>query len=496
MFINELKNELNKGLQLTENGAVGFATSGKSLVDFNFKVSSYRNMSDKEIFHDFMKAYVEDAVLAMKLLFFVRDVRGGMGERRLFRVVMSELAKNEPKVVDAVLELIPFFGRWDDLFELMGTSLESRVVKMVAKQLISDIKGKADGKSISLLAKWMPSINCSNKERRLLGEKFAKAFGVSAKTYRKNLVELRKYLNVVEQKMSARQWSEIDYEDVPSRANLLYNSAFLKNDESRRREFLGAVEKGDSKINSATNFPHDILSNYGRFSQEDMTLEMLWKALPNYGNLENTLVVADGSGSMLSRVGDTKVTALDVANSLAIYFAEHCSGDFKNHYITFSTRPQLVNLGNGSLLSKKKIAERYSEVSDTDIFAVFRLVLETAVKRGMKQRDLPSTILIVSDMEFNSCATNVGETLFDKIRDNFTVHGYKVPRLAFWNVMSRTCTVPIQSNELGVSLISGFSPSSIKMVLSGQSDPFSALLEVLNSERYLPVGEALRLAER
>jgi len=248
------------------------------------------------------------------------------------------------------------------------------------------------------------------------------------------------------------------------------------------------------------------LAKYNSFGRKDQALEVLWKALPNFGNLENTLVVADGSGSMGARIGKTNIRALDVANALAIYFAEHCEGGFKNNYITFSHTPQLVNLGDGSLFSKKKIAEDHSEVANTNIEAVFELILKTAVNKKMKQEELPATILIISDMEFDECTSNrgawgwsrsdtkfatVNETLFAQLANKYAKYGYKLPRLAFWNVMSRTMTVPVQQNDAGVILVSGFSPAAVKLVLSGKADPYEALVDILKDPKYDVVEQAL-----
>lgn len=507
MFIEELRKEMASSvLKQTENGAYGHSTTGKALLDMNFKVSSYRNLGENEIVSDFRRAFAQDPIMALRFLFYARDVRGGLGERRLFRVIIKEIANDSPHMAENLFSLIAEFGRWDDVFALFGTPVEKFAIGEIATQLSKDLRSVSAGSdSISLLAKWMPSINGSNKERKLLAVKLARAFGMTDKTYRKIISKLRAHLDVVERKMSAKKWSEIKYSAVPSRANLIYNVAFLRNDEERRRQFLGKVEAGEEKIHSATNFPHDIVNSYEKYRAKDTTLEELWKALPNYGALENTLVVADGSGSMQSTIGESKITALSVANALAIYFAEHCVGGFKNNYITFSETPQLVNLGNGTLYSKIKIAKSHNEVANTNIEAVFDLILKTAVSRGMKQEELPGTILIVSDMEFDSCATSntdkkrsywdttpsIKKTLFSEIASRYESVGYKMPKLAFWNVMSRTNTIPVIENEAGVSLVSGFSPAAIKMVLSGKADPYEALVEVLMNPRYDVVEKAM-----
>lgn len=325
--------------------------------------------------------------------------------------------------------------------------------------------------------------------------------------YRRTLSALRRYTDVVEVKMSSKMWGEIDYEAVPSRANLIYNGAFLRNDEERRRAFLASLEKGEARINASTLFPYDIVhqycnGGYGRSPKTyDATIEALWKNLPDLvQGCGNTIVVADGSGSMMSRVGSSGVTALEVANSLAIYFAEHSSGEFKNKYITFSERPQFVDFSNASNLRDKILtALRHSEVANTNIEAVFDLILATAINNNLAQEDIPANILIISDMEFDGCAcTNrssyggVNSKLFKVIEQKYKNAGYKLPRLVFWNVNSRTNTIPVRENDMGVALVSGFSVNICKMVMSGKTDPFECLLETLNTPRYQPVEDALK----
>ena len=364
--------------------------------------------------------------------------------------------------------------------------------------------------SISLLAKWMCSENASSAQTKKNAKILREGLGLSSREYRKMLSEMRNYLDVVEVKMSAKNWSEIRYEAVPSRANLIYNGAFLRNDEERRREYLGKLEKGETKINASTLYPHDIVHKYSGgyhlLGNKDATIEALWKALPDtVQGCGNTIVVADGSGSMTCNIGgNTRVTALEVANALAIYFAEHSSGEFKDKYITFSERPQLVDFSNAnSLYDKLRIAITHNECANTNIEKVFDLILTTAIKHNMSQKDMPKNVLIISDMEFDSCATSgdsnrwsrnkPNQRLFDVIAKRYTDAGYQLPRLVFWNVNSRTGTIPVKKNDLGVALVSGFSVNIVKMVMSGKTDPYECLLETLNSERYAPIEAALRV---
>lgn len=519
-FMNALNSTINAAPSVSENGAIGYRTTGKELLDLNFAVASLRSMTDKEITERFIRAFFEDKILAMKWLFYARDVREGLGERRLFRVVLAYLIESNPEMVIPVINLIPEYGRYDDMWCLLDTPVSALAVQQIVDiQLKQDLQNMAQGKPISLLAKWLPSINASSPKTKEYGKKICKSLGMTERKYRKTLTALRKYLDVVEVKMSGKNWSEIKYEAVPSRANLVYNKAFLRNDEDRRREYLGKLEKGETKINASTLFPHDIVhkytNGYQRVYSKDATIEGLWKALPDtVKGCGNTIVVADGSGSMTSRVDPKSgVTALDVANALAIYFAERSSGQFKNKYITFSENPRFVDFSKcASLHEKLQLALSHNEVANTNIEKVFAMILATAIQNRMRQEDLPQNILIISDMEFDACATSgtprlvktrwgnyydsgytrPTTTLFDEIAKEYTAYGYKLPRLVFWNVNSRTGTIPVKENDLGVALVSGFSVNVAKMVMSNKLDPFECLLETLNNERYAPVEEALK----
>lgn len=520
-FMNALKNTLDEdaNVSLTENGAIGYRTSGKALLDINFAVSSLRSASENEIARKFIAAFAEDKVLAVKWLFFARDARQGLGERRLFRVILSSIVKSNPEIVQSVIELVPEYGRWDDLLCLLdcdNTQIADSVINLISHQLAADLENCKANKPISLLAKWLPSTNASSAQTKKYARQICKALHFTERNYRKILSQLRAYLKVVEVNMSAKQWSEIEYDTVPSRANLIYNNAFLRNDEERRRAYLGSLEKGEVKINASVLYPHDIAHKYGfGYSginkAKDATVEALWKALPDtVKGCGNTIVVADGSGSMTSAVGGgSSVRALEVAAALAIYFAEHSSGEFKDKYITFSENPRFVDFSHcTSLHDKLRVAYSHDEVANTNIEKVFDLILTTAIRNHSKQEDLPKNILIISDMEFDSCATSGTTTpngywepciapdakLFNNIKQRYRDAGYQMPRLIFWNVCSRTGTIPIKENDLGVALVSGFSTNVAKMVMSGKLDPYECLLETLNSERYFPVEEALQNA--
>ena len=489
-FMNAIDNELNDEKCLTTNGAVGYATSGKKLLDLNFSVTSLRKQSEQEIINKFMDAYYEDPLLAMRWLFYARDAREGIGERRLFRVIMQYLAILKPDIVRSVLKLVSEYGRWDDMLCLLETPIKGEAEAVIIHQLSEDITNMNKGKPVSLLGKWMPSSNASSMTTKMYANMLCKAMGLTQKKYRQTLSRLRKYIDVVERKMSAKQWNEINYEAVPSRANLIYNDAFLRNDEERRRAYLSALSKGEAKINASVLFPDDIVHKYGTYGRDirafDETLEGLWKALPTL-TTENTLVVRDGSGSMMGK-------PLDVSTAMAIYMAERSTGEFHNQFITFGAKPKLISLDGMDTLREKLLKTyRETDCSNTNIKAVFDLILRTAVNNKMSQADMPKNIVIISDMQFDGVRFNFTQPLFESIAADYAQYGYKMGRLIFWNVDEyHSNVVPIQQNELGVVLISGYSQNLVKMVMSGETDPYECLVKQLNDKRYDAVEEAVK----
>ena len=517
-MIKELEKNIkeleNSKMQETENGALAYSTSGRKLLDMNFKVASYRSMPEEDLVKDFTQAMSEDKILAAKFMFFLRDVRGGLGERRSFRVFLKTFVENNTfknNVLYDFLFQISEYGRWDDLIWLYDNITDkitkSIIIQIIKDQIHDDIKRMSYGYSVSLLAKWMPRVNTSSKETKRIARNLAKDLALNERAYRKTIAGLNKYIDTVEVKMSANDWENIDYEKVASKANILYKDAFSKHDPKGRQQYLDKLEAGESKINASVAYPYDIIHSYcaGNLYRiagiKDVTLEEMWKSLPNYvDGDESTLVVCDSSASMTIRVGGGSVSAREVAYSLAIYFAERANGEFKDKFITFSEDPKFIDISKGTdLRTKFNIAVEHSEVSNTNIEKTMLLVLDTAIKNHMKQNELPGNILIISDMEFDQGTfswkhqNELSRSLFDEISNKFKEYGYKMPRIVFWNVNSRTCGVPIKENELGVALVSGFSPSICQMVLSSELDPWKCLLNVLNSERYYPIQRSLEM---
>lgn len=500
---------------ITENGAVGFNTTYKALLDLNFKVSSLRARSEEYIVKEFVKAYYESPVYAVKWLFFLRDVLEGMGERRTFRICLKYLAISKPKLAKAVLPYVPEYGRYDDALALMDTPIAGDVVAMYKEQLDKDLMAMTTGKPISLLAKWLPSINASSAETRRVAEKVCKHLKMSQKDYRKTLAKLRSYGNVVERKMSDGEWSTINYEAVPAKANMKYDKAFEKHDLERRAEYLGEVYLGNNKLNTNGLMPYEIVHRIGggRFGyglKGDLLAELMWKKLIREGlkndwGLEDAIVVADGSGSMFQRAsGSGSVQAIEICNSLAIYFAEQLKGPFHNKAITFSEHPKFIEFQeDSSLKDKLEIMYAHNEVANTNIKAVFDLILALAKRKDVPREELPKQLLIISDMEFDEATTGgfysrtnrevPNEALFSQIAKRYEEAGYRMPRLIFWNVCGRTDTIPMVTNEEGLCLLSGFSQNAMKIAAHREErDPYKALLSALDTPRYQPIEEAIR----
>lgn len=352
---------------------------------------------------------------------------------------------------------------------------------------------------ISGLGKWLCSENASSLDTRRKAKIIREGLGLSSKQYRQTLTKLRDRLNVVEVKMSSKRWGDINYEQVPSKANLIYNNAFLRNDEERRREYLTNLSKGVVKINAGVLQPHEIVSNYvgsswwrTEIKPYDETLEQLWKNLPNM-TIENTLVIRDGSGSMQSPISG-RTTCLDVATALTVYMAERNTGGWKNKFITFSASPSVIDITScKTLRDKLNYIYKLDDCSNTDIYRTMMLILETAVVNKMTQDEMPGMVVICSDMEFDGRRFNFNKSLFEDIIDQYEAAGYKMPKICFWNIDDRgSKTIPLQQNDLGLILCSGFSVQIMKMFMSNKLDPYEILLEQLNGKRYDAVEEAVR----
>lgn len=494
-MLNHLKQEAN--MTVTENGAAAYESTGSACLDLFASIGALRQKSDAEIITRFIRAYTESPDTAMKMLFYARDIRGGLGERRVFRVILNWLAANEPASVKRNLKYVAEFGRYDDLLSLMGTPCQQEMLAVVQKQFSSDLAALDQGGTVSLLAKWLPSVNASNAQTRSSGKQIARALGLSDAAYRKALSALRARIRIIENNLRKRDYS-FDYEKQPSRAMLRYRRAFLRNDAERYRSFLQAISSGKASLHADNVAPYELVAPYlsddwyrnSRCFMRDISpdekaaLNATWDSLPDFGGSENTLAVIDTSGSMYF---NRKPLPAAVALSLGLYFAQHNTGAFKNHFIEFSARPQLIEIKGETFADRLRYVASFNEVANTNLEAVFDLILRTAVKNHVPQEELPAKLIIISDMEFDSCVEHTSAVIFKQVREKFAAHGYQLPQVIFWNVASRHCQQPITQNEQGVALISGATPRIFSMLAGGFLSPYAFMMEVLGSRRYAPI---------
>ncbi|WP_026528273.1 DUF2828 family protein [Butyrivibrio sp. VCD2006] len=485
-MLEYLKKEANK--TYTENGAVTYVSTQSDCLDMFATIGALRNASDDDIVCRFLKAYAEDADLAMKMLFFARDIRGGLGERRVFRVILQYLAMAEPQSVKKNIENVAEYGRYDDLLALIGTPVEKEVMAYIAKSLKKDIEIMSgfheENETVSLLAKWLPSVNTSNKEVVKNARKIARAMGMTDAEYRKTLSALRAQIRIIENNLREKDYS-FDYEKQPSKALYKYRQAFLRNDQERYTAFITKAETDPSIMHTGTLAPYDVIApviKRATFTKEERrAMNATWNTLENFAGAENSLVVVDGSGSMYW--GANPLPAA-VAQSLGIYFAERNTGAFHNHFITFSTNPRLVEIKGRDIVEKVRYCMGFNECSNTDIGRTFALILRTAVMNNLKQSEMPENLYIISDMEFDCCVGNAKASNFEYARAEFEKYGYKLPQIVFWNVNSRNCQQPVMMNDRGVALVSGCSPQIFSMLKEGDLEPYKFMMSVLSSARY------------
>lgn len=484
-FLDQLLHNSNR--TRTENGAVTLRTAGSDCLDLFATIGALRNQKDEEIIRRFDRAWAEDRDIAMKMLFYARDVRGGLGERRVGRVLLAHVARIYPESVRRNLHLIAEYGRWDDLLVLLNTPCEADALALMARQLEQDEAALQKGEPVSLLAKWLPSANTSSRETVAMARRILSGLHMTEARYRRMLSRLRAAIRIIENPLRERDYS-FDYAAQPSGAMFKYRRAFLRNDAYRYRAFMTRVEKGEATLHAATLTPCDIVRqarNFRGSEDERRSLDMTWNALPDYTQGENALAVVDGSGSMTW--GRGSMLPIDVALSLGLYFAEHTTGAFHNTFITFSQNPRLIQVKGEDLVDRVRYCQSFNEVANTNLRRVFELILATAVQHHVPQKELPSTLYIISDMEFDSCARGADLTNFEYARSLYRQHGYRLPNIVFWNVDSRNEQQPVRMNDRGVALVSGSSPVTFSQVISGETDPMTYMMNTLMGERYAPI---------
>ena len=488
-FANAVKKNTNT--KLTENGAVAYSTLGNALTDLFAQIGALRPRSENEIATKYANAFAVDPLLATKMLFYAGNVRGGLGERRTFRVCLKWLTQNHPSIVIKNAALIPHFNRWDSMFVLIGTSAEGEMWKVIAEQLNSDMAIVAASKvarkpqPISLLAKWMPTETASSKKTRDLAFYTMRKLGLTPRAYRKVLSALRKHLKVVETSMSAQEWEDIQYAQVPSYAMKNYRKAFAKHDPEGFTAYKTSLVKGEAKINASTMYPYDLVAQYsghgycGDCCKMDDIIEAQWKALPDYVSGENNiLIMADVSGSMYGRPMDTSV-------GLATYFAQRNKGAYHNLYMSFTNNPHFIELREGATLADC-VRKLYStDVGyNTNLERAFDHILHHALAYGVSNKEMPKALVVVSDMEIDRYLRVNSLDFVEMMRRKFARHGYVLPKLILWNVEARNDT--FLSKQEGVICVSGQSASTFKELcgnLDGKTT-WDIMCETLNNKMY------------
>ena len=502
-FMNGMANATN--YTYTENGAVTHKTTKSDLLDMFAMGAAMRTRSDEDVILMFRKAFKENPVYALKCLFYIRDVRGGQGERRFFRVVMKDLAKFDTAAARRNLKFVPEFGRWDDLYVFVGTPLEADALQIMKDQLALDVECKTP----SLLAKWLKSENTSSVESRRLGNITREFFGMSHKQYRKTLSILRERINVLERLMSEGRWDEIEFDKIPSKAGMKYKNAFARHDLERAKNenvqtYADFAKDSTKKVNAKALYPYECVhqalnimgnqqgwSSRGNHVALDDTQRLMtnkyWDNLADYfnGATFNGIALVDTSGSMSG-------TPIEVAISLGLYCAEKNQGAFANHFISFESNPHWIETAGVDFCDKVYRITGAEWGGSTNVEAAMDLILNVAKQNGCSQDEIPQNLVIISDMEFNYCVTsnnygrgNVNDTLFEKIAAKYRANGYEMPHVIFWNVNARQANIPMLGNG-NVSFVSGFSPSIFETIMSGKTG-YDLMMEKLDSERYAQI---------
>lgn len=496
--MNTLLNAMKQmdNITCTENGGVTYKSTMNGLMDLFAMGGAYRKRSDADVILLFDKAFQEDETYALKCLFYLRDVRGGQGERRFFRVVIKWLANKHTDAMRRNLIYVPEFGRWDDLYAFIGTPLENEAFDIMYHQLANDVECKTP----SLLAKWLKSENTSSADSRRLAALTRKHFNMTPRQYRKTLSVLRQRIKVLERLMSENRWDEIEFDKIPSKAGLIYRNAFARHDLMREKEnkqtYAEFAKSSETKVNAKTLNPCEVVHEAVKVAHsplEDTNRLMVnkyWDNLEDYFHnaVFNGVAVVDTSASMTGGWDrrDSQINPIDVAISLGVYCAEKCNKNspWYSHYITFSRKARLIPVEGVDFVDKcKRIYSKYL-CENTNIRSVFDLLLSLAIQNNVKQEDMPENVVVISDMEFDYCS-DIGRDYMsemEKIARIWAQHGYKLPKLVFWNVEARQDNIPMRDNGR-VTFVSGYSPVLFEQIMTGKTG-LDLVLDKLNSERY------------
>ena len=507
-FLNALQNETN--FTRTENGGITHKTTKSALLDMFAMGAAMRSRSDEDVVLMFRNAYAENPTYALKCLFYIRDIRGGQGERRFFRLCIKDLAKQDADAMRRNIQNIPEYGRWDDLYELVNTPVEGDMWKFMQHQLALDVQSKTP----SLLAKWMKSENTSSKASRSLGRHTRAHLNMTPREYRKTLSILRERINVLERLMSAGQWDKIEFDKIPSKAGFVYKNAFARHDVERMKaaknvqSYHDFVRDETKTVNAKDLYPYEIVAEASSVFHDwrydnalddtkRIVVNKYWdNYMKNFDEFKfNGIAVVDTSGSM---TGSDKAAPINVAISLGICCAEKAQGPFHGHYISFASRPQLIKVEGVDFVDTVRRIYRTNLCDNTNIEGVFDLLLNTAVNNHCTQSEIPENVIIISDMEFDSCVRPFrwglgrtenfrtftranAETELERIARKWASHEYQIPNLIFWNVDARQNNIPALGER--ISYVSGMSPSIYQTIATGKTG-YDLMMDKLNSARY------------
>ena len=492
-YLESLKTEAD--YTFTLNGAKTHGSTGSACLDFFAVAGGMRYRSRSEQIRLFDRAYIETPELAAQLLFHLRDIRGGMGERSLFRTLLRHVALAWPETARKNVPYVAEFGRWDDLMCLLDTPARKEAAETLRRQLAEDLaalekrESGDEGAHISLLAKWLPSDNASSPGTRAKARAMMAALGMNRREYRAALTRLRARIGLVERSLTLCRTEKINYGAVPAQAMLKYRCAFGRKDGGRFNSFLGEVKTGKKRIHTETLFPYEVLRPFFRNSRWCVTdpqgmkaLEALWSRLPGEVGCRNAISVVDTSGSMYWSSG--ALTPALVSQAMGLYCAERCEGVFHNCLITFESTPHLVKIQGKTLRDRLRWIGTLLWGGSTNLEGVFDLILRTAVRTGAKQEEMPAVLYIFSDMEFNQAVRDPGKTVYEVCRRKFEANGYRMPAVVFHNVNSWQMQAPVTAHTRGTALQSGAGTHALKEKFDGNITPMDHMLRVLNSKRY------------
>lgn len=500
-FAEAMENKSN--WKLTENGAPARTTTGDNLIDLFAVIGAMREREESDIISMWENAYRENAELAVRMIFYAGDIRGiGLGERRTFRILIKHLANIHPSIMRKNIVNIPYYNRWDSLYELVATPCEGDMWNLVRTQWLEDFGNMKHNKPISLMAKWLASVNASSKKTCMLGRKTAYKLGLTEAVYRRALSKLRAYLKVVEKSMSAQEWATIEYSAVPSYAMKNYSQAFARHDRDRFSSYKESLEQkiadgtiSQKDIKSTTLFPYDLVRKYigatvfdfwsrrSYIGPYDTITEAQWKALPDYLDEEaNVIVMADVSGSMYS----PNYQPISASLGLALYFAERNTGAYANKYMTFTDKPSFLTINENASLRDQLVQAWSAGVGySTNLERAFMYILDTAIENNVKPEEMPKALVVVSDMEIDPFFRGYKLDFLEEMARRFRNAGYMMPKVLLWNVEGRNSTFHAKFTNPNVVFASGYSASAFTSIIKGiNKDAYAVMYDTLMDAQY------------